>query len=190
MSISPAAPSRMRFTRADYYRMAEVGILPSDARVELLDGDVVRKSPAEPRHGGVVDQLTAFFVPRVTGKAIVRVQGAIALSDTSEPEPDLALLKPRKDFYRSGHPGPKDVLLIIEVAESSLEQDLDTKLRLYAKAGIPEYWVIDLNRDVLMVHRDPAGQRYAAVSEHDSSARVSPAAFPDLSLDLQNLLAF
>ncbi|HUU84590.1 MAG TPA: Uma2 family endonuclease [Phycisphaerae bacterium] len=189
MIRASTTPARLHFSRADYHRMAETGIIPPDARVELLDGEIIHMSPIGPRHGAIVDRLSAFFTPRVAGRAICRVQGSIALTETTEPQPDLVLLKHRDDFYASGHPAPHDVLLVIEVAETSIEHDRVNKLRLYAQAGIPEYWVFDLARNVLIVHRNPTGQTYASVQEHDRSARISPQAFPDHVIDLNEILS-
>ena len=104
-------------------------------------------------------------------------------------QPDLVLLKHREDFYAADHPGPRDVLLLIEVAESSAQFDREQKLRLYAQAGVPEYWVFDLAQNRLIVHRDPVGQEYASVQEHDRSARVSPQPFPEQVLELGDLLS-
>lgn len=182
-------PARFRFSRTDYHRMGQAGIIPPDARVELLDGEIIEMSPIGPRHGSLVDRLTAFFAQRVSGRAICRVQGPVTLGERSEPEPDLLLLENREDYYTSGHPGPGDVLLLIEVADTSVDLDLGAKLRAYAQAGIPEYWVFDLTRRVLIVHREPSGERYASVRELDRSATLAPAALADLELELGNLLS-
>ncbi len=176
-----------RFTRGDYYSMAAAGVFQPDARVELLDGEIVEMSPTGPRHGGIVDRLCEFFVSRLSGRAICRVQGALALSPVSEPEPDLQLLKRRDDYYESSNPRPEDVLLLIEVAESSIDRDRGEKLRLYAEAGIREYWIIDLNRRVLIVHRQPKDSEYASVQQYDGDARVAPEALADVELTIGSL---
>lgn len=176
-----------RFTRAEYHRMAQAGILREDDRVELLDGVIASMSPIGPRHCSVVDRLTALLVPCLTGRAICRVQGAITLDEHSEPEPDIALLTPRDDFYSDSHPTAADVLLVIEVAETSIEQDRGEKLRLYAAAGIPEYWIVDLQRNVLIVHQRPIGTEYGSIQQLDRAATVAPAALPDLTLNLSEL---
>ena len=126
---------------------------------------------------------------QVGDRAICRVQSPLALGDRSEPEPDLVLVRPRPDYYRSGHPGPEDVLLLIEVSDTSADLDLGDKLRLYAASGIVEYWVIDLNRGVLIGHRDPHGDQYGSVREYDRTASVGPSALPDLTLDLGDFLS-
>lgn len=170
--------------------MGDAGILPRLPRVELLDGEIIRMSPFGPRHCRLVDKLTEMLVPRLVGRAICRVHGAIALDPHSEPQPDLVLLKTRRDGYGYEHPVPGSILLVVEVSESSISYDLSDKLRNYALAEIPEYWVFDLNRDKLMVHRDPAGDSYADVKEYGVGDRISSLAFPDVVLDLGPILTF
>jgi len=141
---------RRRFTADDYERMGEAGILRAEDRVELIDGEVVAMSPIGSRHGAGVDRANFVFVTTARASAIVRVQGAVRLDPYHQPEPDLALLRPRADFYASAQPGPADILLVLEVAESSLAYDRDVKAPLYARFGVPEYWLIDVNERVLL----------------------------------------
>ncbi len=168
--------------------MAETGIIAADARVELLDGEIIRMSPIGPNHSSVVASLTEFFVERLRKRAICRVQSPIAIDGQSEPEPDLALVHRRTDLYRDAHPTPADVLLLVEVADASVELDLGDKLNLYARAGISEYWVFDLSRNVLIVHRDPTGEAYPSVREYERSVSVAPVALADVVLDLHQVL--
>lgn len=179
---------RHRFPRRDYQRMAESGILGDDARVELLDGEVVEKCPIGPRHDAVVDRLTEFFVRSAAGKCICRVQGSIALVGESEPEPDIVLLRPRDDFYASALPTPDDVLLIIEVAESSRDLDLGMKAQLYAASGVQEYWVFDLSSNEAVVHRDATAGGYASVTRYDQKTTFSPSTIPALSQNIAAIL--
>lgn len=179
---------RHRFTRDDYHRMAEVGILSADARVELLDGEIVEKSPIGPRHNAIVDRLNDHFARTGARKCICRVQGSIALVGESEPEPDIVLLKYRDDFYATDLPMPDDVLLIVEVAESSRDIDLGEKLRLYAASGICEYWVVDLTANVVVMHRDANASGYSTVSSHDRTSVIAPVALPDVRLDVGSIL--
>ena len=176
-----------RFTRDDYYRMAEAGVFEPDARVELLDGEIVEMSPIGPLHSGVLAILTRFFIEQIGDRAICRVQSPLHLDKRSEPEPDLLLVQPRDDSYASAHPTPRDVLLLIELAESSIEKDRGEKLRLYARAGISEYWIIDLNRRVLIVHRRPTDSEYASLQQYDGDARVAPEALADVELAIGSL---
>jgi Uma2 family endonuclease len=180
--------NRRRWTVDEYWKMAEDGILHPDDRVELLDGDVVMMSPIGPHHGNVVDALTGLLVPRLQGIAVVRVQGAIQLDEYSQPQPDLALLRRREGGYREDQPRPGDIFLVIEVAKTSLTTDLEVKVPLYARAGIPEVWVIDLDNAVLLAHRDPAGDRYASVESYRADAEVTVAKLPRVSLALEEIL--
>ena len=124
---------RYRFTTTEYDRMAEAGVLGEDDRVELIEGEILEMSPMGRRHAACVDRLTRLLVRGVGDAAIVRVQNPIVLSDHNEPQPDLALLRPRVDFYTAEHPGPEDALLVVEVSDSSVEYDRQIKVPLYAQ---------------------------------------------------------
>jgi len=152
--------TKRRFTVGEYHRLAEAGILREDDRVELLEGEIFEMSPINSRHASCVTRLNHLLQDRAKGRAIVNVQNPIRLSDYSEPQPDVALLVPRTDFYRDALPTPRDVLLVIEVCETSGEFDRRVKLPLYAKAGIPEVWIVDLSREQIEVHRDPKLEGY------------------------------
>ncbi len=151
------------FTVTEYYQMAQAGILSEDDRVELLEGEIFEMSPISSRHASCVDRLTRLLSERAGGHAIVRVQNPVRLSDYSEPQPDVTLLKLRPDFYKAEHPKSQDVLLLIEVCETSAEFDRQVKVPLYAKAGIPEVWLVDLAREQLEVYRLPAAHGYGEV---------------------------
>jgi Uma2 family endonuclease len=166
--------ARRRFTVDEYQRMGQTGILPGTDRVELIDGEVLAMTPIGPRHNATVDRATRFFVTQAADAAIVRVQGAVRLDLYSEPEPDVVLLRPREDFYASAHPGPADILLVIEVAESSIEQDRDVKAPLYARARIVEYWLVDLNEDVITVYRSPRDGVYRVVHRVSRADTLTP----------------
>ena len=168
--------------------MAEVGILAPDARVELIEGEIIDMAPIGTRHGSVVDRLNQAMVLAAQQRAIVRVQGAVRLSNWTEPEPDIAVLKPRQDFYREAHPSPADLLLVIEVAESSLAYDRRIKVPLYARHGVPEMWLIDLPNQQIHFHRDPAGDQYREVSSSSTPGLMSIAALPGFSIDLSQVL--
>src|SRR5262245_4728910 len=135
--------TRRRFTRAEYYRMAEVGILGEDDRVELIKGEIIEMSPIGRRHTAFVGNLTQLLAVRLAGRALVWVQNPVALADDTEPQPDLAVLRRRRVPYKDREAWAEDALLLIEVADSSLAYDRTTKLRLYGEAGIAEYWVVD-----------------------------------------------
>ncbi len=154
---------RHRLTVADYHRLGQAGILGEDDRVELLEGQLVDMSPIGPRHALAVDALTELVVHAVAGRAHVRVQNPITLDSGSEPQPDLTLVRRPWSGYPRAHPGPADVLLLVEVADSSLELDLGAKRAIYAQAGIAEFWIVDLTSDTVLMHRDPDGDGYRSV---------------------------
>ncbi|HKW39882.1 MAG TPA: Uma2 family endonuclease, partial [Gemmatimonadales bacterium] len=152
-----------RFTVEEYHRMAEAGVLHEDDRVELLDGQIVVMSPIGTRHAAAVGRLTRLFSERTGDRAIVWVQNPIVIGRYWEPQPDLCLLRPRADFYAAAHPRPEDVLLAVEVADATAEEDRQRKLPEYARAGIPEAWLVDLAHDTIEDHRDPGAEGYGAV---------------------------
>jgi Uma2 family endonuclease len=175
------APRKRRFTVDEYYRMAEAGVFGENDRVELLDGQIYVMSPIGSEHASCVDRLTRLFVRRAGDDAIVRIQNPIRLNEASEPEPDLALLHPRDDAYASEHPGPEDVMIIVEVAETSLEFDRDVKLPLYATADIPEVWLVDLEADTIHVYRDPSDDRYTAHETYGPDDELALSSLPALT---------
>ena len=183
-----ALPARRLFTVDEYYRMAETGILGEDDRVELIEGEIVRMSPIGPRHSGAVIRLNTLFSQRLAGSIMLSPQNPVRLGQRSEPQPDVVLLRPRADFYASTHPTPEDILLVIEVADSSVEYDLGRKARLYARHAIPELWVLDQRDDRLVVSRDPTPRGYATVQALDRGQSISPLAFPEVTFTVQELL--
>lgn len=180
--------TRLRFTREQYHRMGEVGIIGPDDRVELLDGEVVVMSPIGPLHGAAVAYLNREFVRLAGDEALLFPQNPVALSEWSEPQPDLMLLRPRDDFYQTGHARPEDVLLLVEVADTSASRDRGVKLRLYAEAGIAEYWVVDLGRREIIVYQDPRDGEYRETRHCAATEAVAPAALPNCPVRLVGLL--
>ena len=164
---------RRRFTIEEYHRMAETGILGHDDRVELIDGEIVEMSPIASRHSACVARLTHVFFKVVGSRALVWSQAPCVLPPYSEPEPDIMLLRPRADFYEQAHPRPADILLVVEVSDSSLDYDRGVKLRLYARAGIPEAWIVDVAGEVVEVHREPAATGYRDVRRARRGAATS-----------------
>jgi Uma2 family endonuclease len=179
---------RYRFTRADYHRMAQTGILKPDARVELIDGEIIEMSPIGSPHMGAVNRLTNYFVPRLVGAVVVQIQGPIALGDNGEPEPDVALLRFRDDFYATATATEADALLVIEVADSSERYDRQTKGPLYARYGIPELWIVDLNHDRVTRHLDPTMSGYRTTQVFRRGESLSPLAFPNLIIAVNDIL--
>ena len=182
------ARKRRRFTVAEYYAMAEAGILTEQDRVELLDGEIVLMAPIGNRHQSSVDGQGEMFTLRLQGRANVRVQGPVRLDDDNEPEPDVMLLRRRDDYYATGHPGPNDVLLLIEVADSTLEFDRNEKLPLYARAGIPEVWIANLQDRRVESYTDPAEDGYATVRYFEVGSSVAPLSFPDIALEVARIV--
>ncbi len=178
---------RRRFTVEEFHVMGRAGILKPEDRVELIEGEIIQMSPIWSRHAACVDRLNRLLDRSVGDRAIVRVQNPLQIEGHSEPQPDLMLLKPKSDFYASGHPGPADVLLLIEVASTSAESGLEAKLKLYARAGIAEVWVLDLERGRIEVRRDPRGDEYLAVRDYPRGSAASPAAFPDIQVSVEGL---
>jgi Uma2 family endonuclease len=178
---------RHRLTVAEYYRMGETGILAPDARVELIDGEVIDMPPIGSPHAGTVDYIAGVFRLACGGQAIVRVQNPVFLDMHSEPQPDVALLRPRPDFYRSSHPTPADVFLIIEVADTTLPYDTQIKLPLHARHGIPEVWLVDLPNRRFIIHRSPTAAGFQDVQTLTDLSAVTPLLLPTVSIDLTGL---
>jgi Uma2 family endonuclease len=182
------AVSRRRFTADEYQRMEQVGILSPVDRVELIDGEIVAKMTIGPRHAACVDRTTRVFVTTARDTAIVRVQGSVRLDLFNQPEPDLALLRPRADFYASAHPRPADILLIVEIAESSIDYDLDVKYRIYARLAVPEYWVVDLNENVVLCYTGPERDAYRYVRRYGKGQMIAPRELPGCVISTDDLL--
>jgi Uma2 family endonuclease len=177
--MSTSAPiRRRRFTVDEYLRMGEAGVFHEDDRIELLQGEVVEMTPVGKQHAAVVSRLNNLLAPAVVGRAIVRVQDPVVVAPTSVPEPDIAVVRFRSDFYSSGHPAARDVLLVVEVSDTSIVDDMGLKARLYAEAGIAEYWVVDIARRRLLVHTDPGGGGYQSVKHFREPEAVTPIAVP------------
>lgn len=183
-----AQVARRMFTTDEFHRMGEAGILSEDDRVELIEGEIVQMSPIGSPHASCVDRLNALFTRRFGRRAIVRVQSPIVLSRHSEPQPDLAILKPRADFYAQKHPGPSDVLLVVEVDDTSAEYDRFTKLALYARAGIAEVWLIDVVRKRMEIYRRPTLRSYRERQEVTRDQRVCAVAFPRTAFRVSEIL--
>lgn len=161
--MTTLAPQRMKFTVDSYYKMAEHGLLGKDRQVELINGDIIDMSPINSKHAGTVDLIAEELIIQFQKKAIVRVQNPLPIAMDSEPEPDVALVKYQSHRYRDDHPTPKDVILLIEVADSSLIFDRNVKKALYAEAGIPEYWIINLADEQIEIFQNPKDGQYEQV---------------------------
>ena len=180
---------RRRFTVDDYYGMARAGILTEDDRVELIEGEILDMAAIGSRHAGVVNRLTRILVRQAGDDAVVTVQNPVRLSDLSEPQPDLALLRPRPDSYTGAHPLPPDVLLIVEVAHTTLGFDREVKLPLYATAGVPEVWLVDVEGGAIDVHRAPERGHYTEMRRVGPGGTVRPTLLPTIDVEVGAVLA-
>ena len=168
--------------------MAETGVLKPDARVELLNGEIIDMSPIGPFHGGVTTYLTEIFAAASKGRWRTRIQNPVRLDDHSEPEPDLVLAKPAGDFYRKRHPQPADVFLLVEISDTSLAVDREDKLPAYGRAGIPEVWIVNLADLTVEVYREPHFTGYGSKAVLRAGDQAKPQAFPDIAVDVAELL--
>jgi len=179
---------RYHFNVAEFYRMADAGILTEDDRVELIEGEIIEMSPTGSRHAACVERVNR-LLNRLAGEdAIVRVQSPVRLNDFSEPQPDVTLLRPREDFYERAHPAPGDVLLVVEVADTSAAYDRGVKVSLYARSVIPEMWLVDLSREKIEVYAQPAGGSYQQMAEAARGESVTSKTVPGLTLAVADIL--
>ncbi len=181
-------PRRRPFSVDEYYRMADSGILTDDDRVELIEGEIVQMTPIGSRHAACVKKLIKVFTNMIGGEEILSVQDPIRLDEFTEPEPDIAVLKERDDFYAKSHPGPEDVLLIIEVADASVRYDREVKIPLYAKAGIPEVWIVNLPDKTIEMFRNPVESGYEETSILRKGQSLSPTAFSEVEIRVEEIL--
>ena len=186
--MSTEAINKKLFTVDEYHRMAEVGILPETRRFELVRGEIIEMTIPGSAHSGRVNRLTHLFVSRLGQVVIVSGQNPVRLEAQSEPMPDLALLRPRPDFYTNSHPSPEDVLLVVEVSDTTVKYDSTIKASLYAAAGVPEYWLLDVNKDVLVVRVDPAAGEYRSVQILHRGETVAPVKVPTTSFIVDQIL--
>ncbi len=178
---------KRQFSIHDYHQMVVAGILGEDERVELIEGEIVQMSPIGVRHASCVKRLIKLFSQSLGDRAIVAIQNPVVLNNLSEPQPDLALLKPRNDFYAAGHPQPQDILLLVEVADTTIESDRAIKIPLYASSGICEVWLVDVNELVIEVFREPTANSYQNMQKfHQGEIFVQ--AFPNVGFAVEKIL--
>ncbi|MEN9315137.1 MAG: hypothetical protein RIS35_1530 [Pseudomonadota bacterium] len=182
-------PTRHRISIDDFLRMDAAGLFAPDARIELIEGDLIDMAPIGPPHGSLTNRLNRLLVRGAGDDAIVSVGNPLLLPPWSMPQPDFLLLRPRDDDYASRHPGVEDTMLAIEVADSSLGHDLRTKARVYAMHRVTEYWVVDVSGRRLHLHRDPspAEGTWNTVVALEPPFRVAPAALPRLVVTSDDL---
>lgn len=182
MSAVLVHPQRHRVDVQEYLRMAEAGVFGPEARLELIEGEIIEMAPIGSWHAGVVNRLNRLFNRLAGGKALVSVQNPLIVGKHSVPQPDLALLKPRADDYLASHPTADEVLLVIEVADCSLDFDTGTKVPLYARAGIVEAWVVDVEERVTRVFRDPNAKGYRTSTTVSGKQKLATLALPQVAI--------
>ncbi|MBF2046487.1 MAG: Uma2 family endonuclease [Leptolyngbya sp. IPPAS B-1204] len=176
-----------QWTVDDYHRMIAAGILTASDRVELLDGQIIEMNPQLPPHAATTQRAFRYLDRLLEPIAYVRMQLPITLSPKSEPEPDIAVVRIDPNEYGDRHPGPEEIFLIIEVADSTLLSDRQQKALIYAKADIPDYWILDVNTRQVLVFRDPAENGYRHQATFATNTTLAPVAFPDVAIPLNQL---
>jgi Uma2 family endonuclease len=176
------------FTVDEYYRMADAGIFNEDDRVELIEGEIIEMSPIGIKHMACVDRATHLLISSLKGKALVSVQNPLRLNNYNEPQPDIVVLKPRADYYATKPHTPEDTLFVLEVSDTTLRYDMKVKLPIYAATSVSEVWIENLQEGLILVFRDPTGKHYKSQLSLKRGDTVSPLAFPDLVLKVEDLL--
>ena len=180
---------KRRFSFDECYKIGEAGIFAADERLELIAGCIIVREPIGSRHAGTVDRLTRLWTSRIGGRAIVRIRNPVRFAkEDSEVQPDVMLLRPRDDFYSTAHPVSADVLLLIEVADTTVRLERRVRLPLYARVGVQEAWLCDLVSQRVEVYREPVGRRYRAVQTLTRGEALASLAFPDVALIVDDLL--
>jgi len=188
MAADPMVDLRRRFTVEEYELMGRTGILHEDDRTELLDGEIIAMSPIGPKHASVVERITRRLY-RATGDEVsIRVQNPVRLIPASEPEPDVVVATGRRDFYASAHPAAEDILLAIEVADTSLKLDQGVKLPIYAEKYVVEVWIVDLQAGVVHVHTDPDGDGYRTVRAIGRGDELVPTAVKGVRIAVSDIV--
>jgi len=180
---------RRLFTVEEYHSMVRAGMLNEDDRVELIEGEITQMTPIGSKHSAAVGRLTRLFSEQAGRRAIVWVQNPIRLGERSEPQPDVTLLRPREDFYASGHPGHRDILLVVEVAETSADYDRVIKVPLYARGGILEVWLVNLEGEAIEVYQSPSPEGYHEMQTLHRGDRLCPSSLPELKLPVEEILS-
>ena len=184
----PQTPEPRKFTVAEYYRMAEGGILGPEERVQLIEGEIIVMPPIGPLHAGSLDGSTSIFYRAQDDRFYIRTQNPLRLDDGSEPEPDIALVRPRADRYTTAHPTPADTFAVIEVSNSTLEYDRNHKAQIYGRAGVAQTLVLNLPEDCIENFTEPGPQGYGRHTIHRRGDKIRLVALPDLELAVEDLL--
>jgi len=188
MQMAIEVPTRRRFSVEEYFKLFEIGVLGSDERVELIEGEILVMTTPGPAHSAIVMRLNKFLVTRLPDQALVRIDSASVLSEDSAPRPDIAVICMRDDFYEVADPRPNDILALVEVADSSLRLDRGRKLGLYARTGITEYWIVNVAAKTIERCRHPDGEGYAERLVFTNGERIAFAAFPETVFEVDDLV--
>lgn len=178
---------RRKFTVEQYHKMIESGIFTEDDRLELIRGEIIEMSPIGTKHAACVNRLINLLVQLLGKRVIVAAQNPIALNNNSEPQPDVALLKPRDDFYETAHPQPQDIFLLIEVADATVMYDREEKIPLYAVANIMEVWLVDIHEQIVEVYQQPVAAGYQHIRKFTSGQTLSIPAFPNVNISVNDI---
>ena len=177
-----------RFRVDEFRKMTEAGILPEESGWEVIDGYLIDKMTIGSKHASIVKRLNNLLAAAVRDNAIISVQDPIHIDDYNEPEPDVAILKPRQDFYAESHPGPQDVLLLIEVSDSTIKYDRDIKINLYANAALVEVWIVNLAEETIERYSSPAHGRFGSIETFTSGDSITSISLQDLSLNVSDII--
>ncbi len=178
---------RRKFTIEQYHKMVESGILTEDDRVELIRGEIIDMSPIGTKHAACVKRLNKLLSQKLRDRVLIAIQDPVELNDNSEPQPDVALLKPRDDFYATAHPQPQDIFLLIEVSDSTVVYDREVKIPLYAEANIIEVWLVNINEQIVEVYQQPTAAGYQLMQKFTRGETLSIPGFSDVYITVNEI---
>lgn len=178
---------RRKFTVQQYHKMIESGILTEDDRVQLIRGEIIEMSPIGTKHAACVKCLNKLLSSKLGDRVLIAIQDPVELDEHSEPQPDVALLKPRDDFYATAHPQPQDIFLLIEVADSTILYDREEKIPLYAQANITVVWLVDINAQIVEVYQQPTATGYQYLQKFTGGETLSIPGFPDIKITVNEI---
>lgn len=184
---SQPQPKQLRFSVDEYYKMIELGILKDYEKAEIIEGELIQKKPIGDRHAYIVDNLSRILIKKVSDDILVRIQNPLRVSDSTEPEPDFVLADLTK-FDGKRHPRPEETFLVVEVSDSTLKYDRDTKLPLYAEAEIPEVWIVNLKNDIIEIHRRPSNGIYQIAQIYKKGEVAESEILSDLKIEVDKVL--
>ncbi len=176
-------PTRKQFTVEEYYQLSELGML-GDGKTELIDGDIIYMAPMGTRHAGYIGRLLKIFFKALGDRVLITAQTPVRLNGRLQPEPDLSILKPRRDDYIKSPPQTQDIYLLIEVSDTTIDNDRNVKSVVYARAGIIELWIIDIEAQLVEVYRNPNTNGYESIQQFRSGESISPLSFPDIVISV------